>query len=310
MALCPRSSNGMDQNRTTAMYANAVRGKLTTAGILSVIIMILAAPPVEARAQNNRPFTLAGRQLLLIERMTNSALLAALGIDASPRLKSIHWSRNRFDRTQRELREGDPHIGLRPTTKPEILAKLDRADQRWQQYDSIFGEIVTSAGVSKAQISALTARHAETTDALSEMVDSYKYYVNDGAYHSIMSSAINSTGQLRAGTQLVLRGLLLAVYRDYAMQEREQLAQLTRDFDRTMNGLIHGDTELRLLPAATAEIRAELMKVHKMWREVQPIVESAAAGQAVTKDQIATVARHANDMAVPLTMALIMFLSI
>ena len=132
------------------MCSNAVRGKLKTAGILSVIIMTLAAFPAEAQAQNNRSFTLAGRQLLLIERMTNSALLAALGIDASPRLRSIHWSRDRFDRMHRELREGDPHIGLRPTTKPEVLVRLDRADVRWQQYEAIFGEIVTSASVSKA----------------------------------------------------------------------------------------------------------------------------------------------------------------
>jgi hypothetical protein len=283
---------------------------LKTAGILSAIIMILAASSVEAQAQNNRSFTLAGRQLLLIERMTNSALLAALGIDASPRLRSIHWSRNRFDRMQRELRDGDPHIGLRPTTKPEILVRLDRADVRWQQYETIFGEIVTSASVSKAQIRVLTASHAETIEALSQMVDSYKYFVHGGDYHSIMSSAINRTGQLRAGTQLVLRGLLMTVYYGYGVQERELLAQLTRDFDRTMNGLIYGDSELRLLPAATGEIRAELMKVDQMWSKVQRIVESAAAGEDVTNDQIATVAQHANDMAVPLTMALIMYLSI
>jgi hypothetical protein len=292
------------------MCANAVRGKLKAAGILSVIIMTLAAFPAEAQAQNNRSFTLAGRQLLLIERMTNSALLAALGIDASPRLRSIHWSRDRFDRMQTELREGDPYIGLSPTTKPEVLVRLDRADLRWQQYETIFGEIVTSASVSKAQIRVLTASHAETIEALSQMVDSYKYFVHGGDYHSIMSSAINRTGQLRAGTQLVLRGLLMTVYYGYGVQERELLVQLTRDFDRTMNGLIHGDSELRLLPAATGEIRAELMKVDQMWSKVQRIVESAAAGEDVTNDQIATVAQHANDMAVPLTMALIMYLSI
>ena len=42
-----------------------------------------------SRPQNHRSFTLAERQLLLIERMTNSVLLAALGIDASPSLNAV-----------------------------------------------------------------------------------------------------------------------------------------------------------------------------------------------------------------------------
>ncbi len=296
------------------MDTNAAGGTLKIAGLFSAIILILAASPAAAQLQtqpqNHRSFTLAERQLLLIERMTNSALLAALGIDASPRLSSIHWSRNRFDRMQRDLREGDPYVGLSPTTEPDILEPLGRADLQWRQYDVIFGEIVTSKRATKAQIQALTTSHANTIEALRQVVKSYEYFVYGGAHHSILSSTINGTGQLRASTQLVLRGLMMAAYSDYATPDRERLAQSTREFDQTINGLIHGDIERRLLPAATPEIRAELMKVHLMWKDVRPILQSAAAGQAVTKDQIATVAKTANDMAVPLTLVLIMYLSV
>ena len=292
------------------MYTNAVRGNLKFAGIFSVVILILAASPAQSQTSNNRSFTLAERQLLLIERMTNSALLAALGIDASPGLNSIHWSRDRFDRMQRDLRKGDPYLGLRPTTEPQILETLGRADLQWQQYDSIFGKIVTAASASKAQIRALTASHANTIEALSQMVDSYEYFIYGGGHHSILSSTINGTGQLRASTQLVLRRLMMAAYSEYAEQDREQLAQSTRDFDQAMKGLLRGDIERRLLPAATPEIKSELLKVQVMWKEIRPILHSAAAGQAVTKKQIATVAKAANDMAVPLTLALIMYLSV
>ncbi len=292
------------------MCANAVRGDLRIAGLFSVIILILAASPAVAKSNNTRPFTLAERQLLLIERMTNSALLAALGIDASPGLSSIHWSRNRFDRMQTDLRAGNPFIGLSPTTEPKILETLDQADSRWRHYDSIFGEIVASGKVSEAQVDALAVSHANTIEALRQMVDSYGYFVYGGRYHSILSSTINGTGRLRASTQLVLRSLLTAAYHDYATEQRQQLAQSTKEFDETINGLIEGNPERRLLPAATREIRGELMKVEQMWTEVRPILEQAAAGEAVTKDQIATVARYANDMAVPLTMALIMYLSV
>ena len=293
------------------MCKNSIDKSLRLAAISSVIVATLAAvPAVASDSSNNRSFTLAGRQLLLIERMTNSALLTALRIDAAPKLRAIHWSRDRFDRMQNDLRQGNPNLGLDPTARPEILETLDYADLRWRQYDAIFGKIVKSGKVSEAQISALTASHTNTAEALGQMVNSYEYFVYGGRNHSILSTTINGTGQLRASTQLVLRRLMLTVYHNYAELERELLAQATEDFDQMINGLIHGNPELRLLPAATLEIKDELTKVQLMWKEVRPILDAAAAGQAVSKKQIATVAKYANNMAVPLTMALIMYLSV
>jgi hypothetical protein len=292
------------------MRRNSARGYLGLVGLLSVAVLILAARPAEASWQNNRPFTLAERQLLLIERMTNSAFLTALGIDASPRLRAIHWSRDRFDRVQKDLREGNPFIGLNPTTQPEILKRLDQSDSQWRRYDTIFADIMASRKVSAAQIAALAASHADVIDALKKTIDSYGYFIYGGRYHSILSSTINGTGRLRAGTQLVLRSLMMATYNEYGAQQRQDLAQATKEFEATINGLLDGDPERRLLPAATREIRGELSKVYEMWIDVRPILEQAAAGVAVTKKQIATVARAANDMAVPLTMALIMYLGV
>lgn len=291
------------------MHGNGIKGALKIVGLLAFIGLALA-PAAEAQTKNNRSFTLAGRQLLLIERMTNSVLLAALEVDASPRLRSIHWSRDRFDRMQRELREGNPDIRLRPTTNPEILETLDRADLEWQRYASIFAEVVKAKDPSKAQVRALVASHVNTIEALREMVRSYQYFIRGGIDHSILSSTINGTGRLRASTQLVLRGLMLAVYNGYAERERQLLAQFTAEFDQTMDGLIRGNPELRLLAAPNADIRDELTKVDLLWRKVRPVLESAAAGETVTKDQIAAVAQQTNDMAVPLTKALIMYLSI
>jgi len=292
------------------MFFNAARTQASLSGLFAAIFLILTAMPAEARSDAHRSFTLAGRQWLLIERMTNSALLAALGIDASPGLNSVHWSRDRFDRTQIELREGDAHLRLDPTTRPEILETLDRVDIRWRRYDSIFREITASPSISEPQIHALIQNHTTTTEALLQMVDAYEHFVHGGSNHTILSSTIDGAGQLRAHTQLVLRGLLTIAYNQSAVRERQRLNQASIEFDRTLNGLIHGDPELRLLPAPTQEIRDELRKVELMWAEAYPILESAASGNAVTKDEIAAVAQYASDMAVPLTMTLLMYLSL
>ncbi len=290
------------------MFPDTIRWNLKCVGIVSGIVLSLAFSVAEAR--NIQSFTLAERQLLLIERMTNSALLAALEIDASPRLKSIHWSRNRFDKMQVNLLKGNEHLGLRPTTEPKILEKLEKTELEWRRYNAIFGDIVASGKASKAQIAALTASHGNTIGALRQTVESYRYFVNGGRHHSILSSTINGTGRLRASAQLLLRELLMTAYTKYATPERHKLAESTKEFDRTISGLINGDPGRGLLTAATLDIERELLKVHKMWKEVRPILDTAASGSAVSPDKIAIVARYANKMAVPLTLALIMYLNV
>ncbi len=292
------------------MGKKASKAKIQIAGLLSAVILVLAVSPAEANKQNNRSFTMAERQLLLLERMTNSALLAALGIDAAPRLGSIHWSRFRFDTMQKELRQGNPGIGLVPTTKPELVQALDRVDALWRRYDALFVEVAKSKKISREQMTALTASHAETLEALAELVRAYQYFAHGGDHHSILSSTITGTGRLRASTQILLRGLMTAAYGDYAPQDREQLSRMMTSFDEMMQGLLHGSVDLRLLPAATTEIRNELVKVDLMWQEMQPILRATVAGNAVNANDIAKVAQYASDMAVPLTRVLIMYLTI
>ncbi len=275
-----------------------------------VAVLMLTALPTAAAAQDTRSFTMAGRQWLLMETMTNSALLAALGVDASPRLSAVHWSRDRFDRTQRELRHGAQLLGTRPATRPEIIETLDRVDIHWQHYETIFTEIAATGTATEFQIDALTATHASAIEALGTMVDTYEHFVHGGRNHSILSATMDGVGQLRARTQLVLRGLLMVAHLEDDDQASQDLAQATAEFDRTLNGLINGDADLRLLPAPTQDIRDELLKVDSMWRGALPILQSAAAGSAVSPDEIAEVAQYASDMAVPLTVTLIMYMSL
>ena len=287
-----------------------LRDAVKRISILAAIAMSLVAAQADARSDASRSFTLAARQWLLIERMTNSALLAAMRIDVEPRLSAVHWSRDRFDRTLSELRYGDPALGLSATTRREIIETLDRVDIRWQRYDAIFREVSAAENVTDAQIRALTQSHEATTEALADMVGAYRHFIHSGVHHSILSPTIDGAEQLRARTQLLLRCLLSATYHQNDPQERRQLAEATRQFDRVLAGLANGDADLRLMAPPSSNIRGELARVETIWSETRPILNRAAEGGAVTEAEIAAVAENVNEMALPLTMALLMYLTL
>lgn len=274
------------------------------------ICLILTPAPALARSDDSKAFTLAGRQWLLIESMTNSVLLAALGVDASPSLGSAHWSQSRFHQKLQDLNFGNPGLGLSPATRPGIVNAITTVENNWRRYDAIFNEIVESPQITRQQIQALLQMHGETTVALQEMVDAFQHYVHGGSNHTLLSSTIEGVGKMRAQTQLVLRGLLTVAYENGTAEPRQLLIQATGEFETTLRGLINGDLQTLLLSPPTSEIAEQLSQVDELWRQTRPILDTVAAGKTATSEEIAVVAGHVGDMAVPLTMTLLMYLSL
>ena len=65
--------------------------------------------------------------------------------------------------------------------------------------------------------------------------------------------------------------------------------------------------EMRLLPAPTLEIDAELNKVEQLWTEIRPILERISTGAEVDAALLATVSNATNRMIEPLNSAILMY---
>lgn len=293
------------------MHTRPAKPMSRPAGILAAIVLILVALPADALSSADRSINLAGRQSLLIEQMTNGTMLAVLGIDRDQNVSGVRSSRDLFNSTLYGLRHGDAELGLSATTMPEVLAELARVEGLWPRYDQTLQSIVTSlmnsADVTERHVRELSDVHASMIEAVDRAVDAYERYSLGGAFHSMRSSTLNGAGHLRSQSQMMLGQLLAIAYDDRGEQNRRLLGEAASDFDRTLIGLIEGDPELHLLAAPTAEIRAEIAKVQRLWTEVRPIVERVAAGGAVDTQTITTISRHTQRMIGPLSMTSFMF---
>ncbi len=287
------------------------RPSIWFAGLLACLALSLATPPADARSDLDRSLNLAAGQWLLVEQMTNGAMLAALGIDAEQNIRGVREARDQFSRTLRGLRYGDSELGLTGASEEEILDELTRVEAVWPRYDQLIQTIIVSlhgpGGIDEDQISDLSVFHGQMTEALDRAIAVFREYAYGEYTHSILTTTLHGSVELRSRTQLILGELLAIAYRQDEMQNRRLLGRSTREFDRTLNGLIHGDLERRLLPAATDEIRAELAKVQQLWAEIQPILAGVAAGGSVDQGSIATVSRHTDRMIGPLTQTSLMY---
>lgn len=281
------------------------------AGLLAGIALILAAYSADARSDLNRSINLAGGQWMLVEQMTNGTMLAVLGIDTEMNIRAVRSARDQFGRTLRGLRDGDSELGLAAADQQEVLEELALIEAVWPRYDqtlqTVVASLMASIDVTERQIRDLSVAHAQMIDAVDRTVDAFERFSHGGGVHSIVSTTLNASGQLRTHSQLMLGELLAVAHRDHEQQNRQLLGQATREFDRTLLGLMNGDTELRLLAAPTEEIKAELAKVQRLWTEIRPILERVSTGGSADVEAIAVVSRFTGRMIAPLNMASLMY---
>ena len=273
---------------------------LSTAACLAVL---LATLPADARSGANRSINLAGQQRMLIEQMTNGTMLAVLGIDTQDNIRAIRSARSQFRRTLRGLRDGDDGLGLSPTAIPEVLTEIAEIEEHWPRYDqplqTVVTSVMTAAQIDHSHIRELSEIQALIIAAVDRTVGAFEHYAHGGDGHSILSTTINGAGRLRTLAHQVMGEVLAIAYQFDVTTNRDLLARSVDEFDRTLNGLIHGDGELQLLPAATREISSELAQAQGQWLQLKPLLDSIGSGAEVDERTISQVARSITRMIRP-----------
>ncbi len=293
--------------RTYTANSNSGLTDIVASAFLAGLALVLMATPADARSTLNRSISLASQEWMLVEQMTNGTMLAVLGIDTEENLREIQEAHELFDHTLRGLRDGDAEMGLVAVTTPEVLSQLDRVEAYWPRYSATIADIVAavqaSSDVEEAYIRELEDIHTLMIGSVDDMIDAFEQYSHGGETHSILSTTLNGSGQLRNFPQLMLGEMLAIAYHYHEAENREQLGLATRNFERTLTGLINGDAELRLLPAPNEDIGAELYEIQQLWTQVRPILLRVSSGEAVDERSIATVSHVTHRMIEPLNTA-------
>lgn len=95
------------------------------------------------------------------------------------------------------------------------------------------------------------------------------------------SGVINLAGRQRMLTQKMTKEALLTIS---GYDQTEQLKQTKALFDKTLKGLVDGDTSLNLKALAKGDVKQQLLKVSAIWRKYQQ--DTDAAIEAPTKENL------------------------
>lgn len=147
-------------------------------GVLVGIVLMLGATVAEARSPLDRSVNLSSRQWQLVDRMTQTTVFAALGINIVRGVDAIERTRVQFAHTLTALREGDAELGLVAPMSPEVLRQIDEMEAQWRHYDAMLETILTELRMlpqlDDSRIDELTDSHALLTAAIDETTEAFR----------------------------------------------------------------------------------------------------------------------------------------
>lgn len=246
--------------------------------VLAMAMLFAVQPPCAlanpTAAEYGVVLNLSGRQRMLSQKMSKEVLLIALNVDAENNLKNLAQTVALFERTQNGLRNGDPALGLPPTTNERIRKQLDKVEGLWQQFRPLVDGVLAERKVSPEIIKALAAQNPLL---LKETNKAVLLYEKDAAQAGLQTDpslavTINLAGKQRMLSQKMCKEYLLFTAGYETENNKLNLLETYGLFERTLQGLQKGDASLDLIGTKNAAILQQLAKVDALWQALKPIV--------------------------------------
>ncbi|MDH3700479.1 MAG: type IV pili methyl-accepting chemotaxis transducer N-terminal domain-containing protein [Alphaproteobacteria bacterium] len=238
-----------------------------------------AAVAQEARSSNSLKTIL--RQVNELEaqaqRMTLSIAQLFLGFDKESNLARLRTAHEGFESNFAKLNQGDASIGL-PPPSPEMLEILRDVRLAWDIHKGVGLDVIVTGEVKRTDIAIAAQLDQLVIDAAVKARQAYQTkYLKNNLISIDVLTLIQAEEQSIRIEKMAKRLLLIAINYDVGKQ-REGLAASTVIFNRVLNGMIEGDTELQLIPVREPALRTELIRSKDAWSRVQPQFKSAAKG--------------------------------
>lgn len=233
---------------------------------------------------------MAGVNRMLTQRMSKELLLVAMGYNRRENLRNLRSNHEKFQRVLKGLRFGDVELALEATDNPEVIANLDRVEEIWPIFNVALQEGIASGDVAGDSVGLVSDLSLPLLAAMNDAVKAYENAANTGKLHSMSGLAINLVGRQHMLTQKIAKEFLLVAHGEDVRTNRRRLTQSMQLFESNLNGLMLGDPELRLIPAPSQPIQAQLKSAQRLWQELKPILEVGAAADKVDEDDLADVA--------------------
>jgi hypothetical protein len=221
---------------------------------------------------------LAGKERMLTQKISKDILHIRSEID------DLKKNIDEFDQILNGLLKGDPEHKLIKTADPAILKQLNKVSELWQPFRENV-EAVLAGDISSERVDKITQQNMPLMENMNSVVDMYEKAFFDSLEPG-MATTLNLAGKQRMLSQKMAKEAQLVLRNVNPEENRANLKESMSLFDKTMKGLLEGDSELGL-PGTQEDtpIYKQLMADDKIWHAYKPILEKIVSNNKYTDEQ-------------------------
>ncbi len=262
--------------------------KITLATTLA--ISLITQPIFAVSSQEMaKVVNLAGRQRMLIQKMTKEVLLVAKRIKAGKNLEELQKTSALFDKTLKGLLQGDTEMGLVALNDPEVTAQLKVVEDGWKNFKPLVEQALKGKTADVEYLKQVATDNMpilKNMNAAVGLMEKVAKKLGGASTDSTLATTINLAGAQRMLSQKMTKELLLISLEVNPEENRKELKNTVDRFDKILKGLKEGDASEGLVATKDSAILSQLGTVTNIWKEYKAILDqvtSAASGSEVRK---------------------------
>ncbi|MFQ5965123.1 MAG: type IV pili methyl-accepting chemotaxis transducer N-terminal domain-containing protein [Candidatus Scalinduaceae bacterium] len=208
---------------------------------------------LEKKASDPVKINLAGKQRMLTQKMSKEAIALSQGIGTK---ETLEETANLFDKTLKGLIAGDEELKLSQTKDPKVISQLNQVQELWKEFRVNVDAVLANPAGAAAALSYINENNIELLKASHKVV----MLLEGNAFDS---RTINLAGKQRMLSQKIVKETLGLVQ---GTESSDTLKSTSDLFDKTLKGLMSGDSELGLSTMTDDAILAQLTSVQTLWK--------------------------------------------
>ncbi|MGR3310501.1 MAG: methyl-accepting chemotaxis protein, partial [Candidatus Brocadiales bacterium] len=235
--------------RTIQSKLAVILGIFLALGLAGIVITLL-----NSQKEDGLVINLSGKQRMLTQKMSKEALALGQGIGSK---ESLGKTISLFDKTLKGLISGDEDLGLPPTQNTVILNQLNHVQKLWKDLRVNLDVVLANSDETVAALAHINNNNLGLLKEMNGAVGMLEQKAFD-------SRTINLAGKQRMLTQKMVKETLSLVQ---GSEISDTLKSTSNLFDKTLTGLISGDSELGLSAMTDDDIHAKLLSVQSLWKD-------------------------------------------
>lgn len=250
-------------------------------------MMVTAPLPVlaaEASAEQIRQkINISGRQRMLSQRMAAKSCLSMADPSTTAYGLEAQQAHDSFRSQLTGLRLGSAEMNLPVETNADILAALDEVEATWDLFSAPVQQLAAGY-VDNAAMLQLFELNTEVLRLSNAAVQAIVGAHGASDMPANIAKAIDVAGRQRMLTQKMLKE---ACFVSVGLATEDNVAALlaTKDlFERSLNDLRNGNTELGIAPPTSPAVKEQLNEVSVLWEEYKSVLAQNAASAGSEKD--------------------------